>query len=962
MENEGSMNRAATLRQVRSGRDQLRKSIPVLLLAAAMAVALAAAPVSAQEAEPEEPADGEGAETATFDEAIVVVGSRGEGRSVAESMVPVDVLTGEDFLAQGDTDVANLVRNLAPSYNVSMQPISDASSIVRPAYLRNLAPDHTLVLVNGRRRHRAAVIHWHGDAVSIGAQGPDLSVIPAIALRQVEVLRDGASAQYGSDAIAGVMNFMLKDASSGGSVEIRNGSYGEGDGDLFTAAANFGLPLGENGFFNVSMEYGSTDPTDRSIQRRDAANLIAAGNTHVRQPKAQIWGSPEVADDTKLFLNFGHLFPSSGRQFYGHANYASKTVNGGFFFRNPNTRGGVFSNDGGSTLLVGDLLDAQDGVLDGSAGCPTVAVTNHVPDPVALGRVFDDPNCFSYQELFPGGFTPNFGGDSEDMSIVAGLRGATSGGVGWDLSVSTGENAVDHFISNTVNASLGPDSPNSFSLGTYTQSETNLNFDLTYAVSERVDVAGGVEWRDEEFEIGRGQLESYQIGPLAGQGFSSGSNGFPGFSDIAAGAWGRSNYAAYGDMEVKGLNGRWTMGAALRFEDFEDFGTTVNGKIAGRYQVTDRMALRSSLSSGFRAPTPGQQNAFNVQTQFDTSIQDLVNNGTIPSTSAVAALRGGEPLEPEDVAQLRGWHGVRERTVRDDVRPLPHRRGGSDRSHPELPVDAGGGDHPGCRGGDERREPAELPVLRQRLRHRVDGRRPGAHRDAGVDGRPHQLRGAGESDPDGHRPRESGHVQLAPDPGSRGGAAGEQVQHHREASFAERPRPLSGPPELLRSLVRPRQQRELSRREHARPGGRLQAARRSALGVRRHERARHVPRGEHLRPERRRTVQRTDAVGIQRRVLVLAADLQLRRFLLAAGSPVAPGSKAVAVRLFPPRPVAGLRQVPGPSARQKATRRVPARGRRVRWGPESRPGCYRPGKGWAVPGTAEQVKDSRVCD
>ncbi len=647
MEIEGSMNQAVTIRQVRSGPDQPWKSIPGLLLAAAAAVALAAAPVSAQEAQAEEPADGEGAETATFNEAIVVVGSRGEGRSVAESMVPVDVLTGEDFLSQGDTDVANLVRNLAPSYNVSMQPISDASSIVRPAYLRNLAPDHTLVLVNGRRRHRAAVIHWHGDAVSIGAQGPDLAVIPAIALRQVEVLRDGASAQYGSDAIAGVMNFLLKDASSGGSVEIRSGSYGEGDGDLFTAAANFGLPLGENGFFNVSMEYGSTDPTDRSIQRRDAANLIAAGNTHVRQPKAQIWGSPEVADDTKLFLNFGHLFPSSGRQFYGHANYASKTVNGGFFFRNPNTRGGVFSNDGGSTLLIGDLLDAQDGVLDGSAGCPTVTVTDHVPDPVALGLVFDDPNCFSYQELFPGGFTPNFGGDSEDMSIVAGLRGATSGGLGWDLSVSTGENAVDHFISNTVNASLGPDSPNSFSLGTYTQSETNLNFDLTYAVSDRVDVAGGVEWRDEEFEIGRGQLESYQIGPLAGQGFSSGSNGFPGFSDIAAGAWGRSNYAAYGDLEVSGLNGRWTMGAALRFEDFEDFGTTVNSKIAGRYQVTDRMALRSSLSSGFRAPTPGQQNAFNVQTQFDTSIQDLVNNGTIPSTSAVAALRGGEPLEPE---------------------------------------------------------------------------------------------------------------------------------------------------------------------------------------------------------------------------------------------------------------------------------------------------------------------------
>jgi len=638
------MNHTPQLSRFHSRRRPTAESILGLLLAAAVAVALAAAPVAAQE---EDAADDEDAEMAAFGEEIVVVGTRGEGRSVAESMVPVDVLTGDDFLSQGDTDVANLVRNLAPSYNVSAQPISDASSIVRPAYLRNLAPDHTLVLVNGKRRHRAAVIHWHGDAVSIGAQGPDLAVIPAIALRQVEVLRDGASAQYGSDAIAGVMNFLLKDASSGGAVEIRSGSYGEGDGDLFTAAANFGLPLGESGFFNLSVEYGSTDPTDRSIQRRDAANLIAAGNTHVRQPKAQIWGSPEVSDDMKLFLNFGHLFETSGRQFYGHANYASKTVNGGFFFRNPNTRGGVFSIDGGGTLLVGDLLDARDGVLDGSAGCPTVAVTNHVPDPIALGRVIDDPNCFSFQELFPGGFTPNFGGDNEDMSIVAGLRGATSGGIGWDLSVSTGENSVDHFISNTVNASLGPDTPTGFSLGTYTQRETNLNYDLTYSVSERVDVAGGVEWRNEEFEIGTGQPESYLIGPLAGQGFSSGSNGFPGFSDIAAGKWGRSNYAAYGDVEIDGPDGRWAMGAAVRFEDFEDFGTTMNSKIAGRYQVTERLALRSSLSSGFRAPTPGQQNAFNVQTQFDTNIQDLVNNGTIPSTSAVAGLRGGEPLEPE---------------------------------------------------------------------------------------------------------------------------------------------------------------------------------------------------------------------------------------------------------------------------------------------------------------------------
>ena len=588
-----------------------------------------------------EDAEAEDAE-AEFGEVIVVTGTRAQPRSVVESIVPIDVISAEDFSNQGDTDVSSLLRNVAPSFNVNTQPISDAATVVRPANLRNLAPDHTLVLVNGKRRHRASVIYWLGNGVADGAQGPDISAIPAIALRQVEVLRDGASAQYGSDAIAGVMNFLLKDAASGGSVEVRTGGYTAGDGDAASVAFNIGLPMGENGFFNFSAEYGGSDATDRSVQRDDAAGLIAAGNSAVANP-AQIWGSPEIEDDLKLWANFGHVM-NSGQQFYGHANYVSKTVTGGFFFRNPNTRGSVFSGDGGESLLIGDL--------NGSGNCPTVAVNNNIPDPTALAQVFADPNCFSFQELFPGGFTPNFGGDAQDASLLLGLRGTTKGGLNWDVSASTGENEVDFFIFNTVNASLGPNTPTSFDPGLYKQEELNLNFDVSYAINDRTNLAGGVEWRDEKFTIGIGQLESYEIGPLADQGFSAASNGFPGFGPIAAGSWSRSNYAVYGDLERTSGDDKWTVGVAVRFEDFEDFGTTTNGKLAGRYKINDLWQVRGSVSTGFRAPTPGQSNAFNVSTEFDLQLMDLVNNGTIPSSSRVAELRGGQPLKAEESTNI----------------------------------------------------------------------------------------------------------------------------------------------------------------------------------------------------------------------------------------------------------------------------------------------------------------------
>ena len=585
---------------------------------------------------------------------LVVVGSRTEGRTVLESAVPVDLVTASEFIEQGDPDLANQLRNTVPSFNVNAQPISDAGTIVRPAGLRNLNPDHTLVLVNGKRRHRAAVIQWVSNGVSDGAQGPDLSVIPSIAIRHAEVLRDGASAQYGSDAIAGVMNFVLKDADSGGRLQLRTGGYGAGDGHSISFAGNVGLPLGEGGFANLSLEYGKSDPTSRSVQRYDATQLIANGNTNVRSPAAQIWGNPEIDDDVKFWGNFGKLVGGS-TQLYAHANYASKRVDGGFYFRNPHTRGGVYSKDGGKTLLVGDVLDAQDGVLDGSAGCPTVRVSGgSILDPDNFAAVQADPNCFTFHQPFagaeggrPGGFTPQFGGNVKDNSIVGGIRGALTSRLTWDASLSLGRNEVDFFIYNTVNASLGPESPTSFKPGKYEQQDTNLNVDLGYAVSDAVHVATGFEWRNEEFTIVRGEEASWRIGPYAAQGFSGASNGFPGFSPIAEGVWDRRNIAVYGEVELGGPGSRYTISGALRGERFADFGSTINYKTAARYELVDGFAVRAGHSTGFRAPTPGQQNAFNVSTIFDTAESALINQGTIPSTSGVAAFVGGEPLEPE---------------------------------------------------------------------------------------------------------------------------------------------------------------------------------------------------------------------------------------------------------------------------------------------------------------------------
>ena len=288
-------------------------------------------------------------------EEVIVVGSRVPTRSAHDSPVPVDVIEGKDMRNYGVRDMNSLLRATVPSYNVNQQPIGDAATLVRPANLRGLPPDSTLILVNGKRRHRGSVLTFLGGGISDGAHAPDLAVIPAIALKRVEVLRDGAAAQYGSDAVAGVMNFQLKDAPDSGTVETRWGQYYAGDGDTASIAGNFGVPLPISRSSNPGLPTSAsnmerqTGPS-RSIQRNDAQALIDAGNRHVvnsrftRSPTAMVWGAPEVLYDYKLFGNFGMKLNSKA-ELYGWGNFSQRKVEGGFYYRNPNTRGGVF--DGG---------------------------------------------------------------------------------------------------------------------------------------------------------------------------------------------------------------------------------------------------------------------------------------------------------------------------------------------------------------------------------------------------------------------------------------------------------------------------------------------------------------------------------------------------------------------------------------------------------------------------------------
>lgn len=620
-------------------------------LAAACAISLgtAAPSVLAQEAEDAAAEDAE---------KIIVTGTRLAGRSAADSPVPVDVISGEEFRQNASSDVQDMLRTKVPSFDINTQPISDAATIVRPANLRGMSPDNVLVLVNGKRRHRGSVISFLGGGISDGAQGVDISAIPSMALKRVEVLRDGASSQYGSDAIAGVLNFILRDNDEGFEVKAKWGSTFEGDGDNYVIQANAGFALGDAGFLNVTGEIKDVEGTVRSVVRGDVQGLIDAGyqglqpfsviNTYTDEVP-QYWGQPDVEDDIKLFFNSAFEL-SENAELYAFGNYAERMVTGGFFYRNPTNRGGVYrgplvdpatglaDENGVASVRVGDL----DGVGTGGAciaGIPLTAGGGLLPDPTFLQQIVEDPNCFSFIETIPAGFVPRFGGENEDMGIAVGIRGELNVGTGltYDVSAQQGSNKTEFFIRNTINASLGPATPRDFVPGGQEQTETVFNANFAYATDvgfeSDLNIAFGAEYREEEFDLFAGDPASFALGPLADQGFSSSSNGFGGFPRSTSSK--QDSSAIYVDLEAD-VTENLTLQTAVRYEDFSEFGDTTDFKLAGIFHVNDDFRLRAAYSTGFHAPTAGQANITNVTTQNVNGV--LIDQGTLPLSSAAGQL------------------------------------------------------------------------------------------------------------------------------------------------------------------------------------------------------------------------------------------------------------------------------------------------------------------------------------
>ena len=604
-------------------------------------------------------------------EEVIVTGTRVADRSAADSPVPVDVISGSEFRDNASTDVQDMLRTAVPSFDVNTQPISDAATISRPANVRGLSPDNVLVLVNGKRRHRGSIISFLGGGISDGAQGVDIAAIPSLALKQIEVLRDGASSQYGSDAIAGVLNFLLRDDAEGFELVTRYGSTFEGDGDNYMVAANLGLPLGDRGFVNMTGEIREADGTVRAAIRDDVAYAAANGyaavadyrtiNTYTNEAP-QYWGQPDVEDDFKFFVNAAYELNDKA-EVYAFGNRAERTVTGGFFYRNvvgrvsnltagasTGQRGGVYrgptvdpltgleldSDLGGvPSVLVGDLdggTSCIDGIPLGGAGGVT-------PDADFLAQVTASDNCFSFIETIPTGFVPRFGGDNEDSSFTIGVRGELDYGTGlsYDVSAQRGSNRSDFMIFNTINASLGPDTPRDFVPGGQEQTETLYNVDFVYrmdvGLASDLNIAFGAEYREEDFDLYAGDAASYQLGPLADQGFSSSSNGFGGFPANTSAS--QDSTAFYVDLEGD-LTEALTVQAAVRNEDFSTFGDTTDYKLAGIYRLTDDFRIRGAFSTGFHAPTAGQANITNVTTQIVGG--SLTDQGTLPLFSAPGQL------------------------------------------------------------------------------------------------------------------------------------------------------------------------------------------------------------------------------------------------------------------------------------------------------------------------------------
>jgi len=548
-------------------------------------------------------------------EDIVITGTRSNPRTAISSVAPIDNFVAEELERQGNGDLTENLKNIVPSFTATPMT-GDGAAFVRPTSLRGLPPDASLILVNSKRRHRSALIAHFGAAMNAGSHAVDIGHIPSIAVKNLEVLRDGAAAQYGSDAIAGVFNFILKDAKQGSEIQTTIGKwYGSDYGSEtdYKVALNVGLPLTEKGFINLSGEYSFNEELKRGRQHDLAKDLVGAPDP------AMNWGRPE-SSGFRSFWNAG-IEMAENVDLYSFGNYSNTYGNYSFFFREPN-KIGVLTN-----------------------------VPNDPQDP--------SKGNFSWAEHFPLGFTPRLEGWQSDISSVTGIKGMLPGAVNFDLSASFGYNRISYQLNNTLNPSWGPYSQKSFRPGDLQQFERNINADLSKEFTDDLNVAIGFQTRNETYTMYEGDPQSYLPGPWAEvsnlidpetdtfyNAPSIGANGLAGTTYNDAGAFEGSSWGAYADVEYD-ITQDILVQAAYRHEEFKDFGSTDNFKLAGRYKITDWLTIRGGYSTGFHAPTPGQANVVTITTSFDGVTGTQVQEGTVSPTDSLAVSLGGKALVPE---------------------------------------------------------------------------------------------------------------------------------------------------------------------------------------------------------------------------------------------------------------------------------------------------------------------------
>jgi iron complex outermembrane recepter protein len=572
----------------------LRHPLTLGLLAA-----IAAAPALAQDAPAAE-------EEAGNLETIVVTGTRASNRTVAESASPIDVITPQALEATGTTELATALSRALPSLNFPRPAITDGTDAVRPAQLRGLAPDQVLVLVNGKRRHTTALINLNGSQ-GRGSSPVDMNAIPISAIDRVEVLRDGASAQYGSDAIAGVINIVLKGSGEGGSIAANVGQYSAGDGRSYQVQGDAGFKLGEAGKIHLAAEVSNEDQTDRA-----QPYVLAPGVTvrpAIAPPPGQVvqrYGDPEI-EQYAISAN-GELSPTEAVTFYGFANASRRDALSNGFYRTAND-------------------------------------TRNVP------------------AIYPNGFLPQIRNIAEDRALVIGLRGYTANDWNIDLSYNYGNNDLSFDVENSLNRSQGAASQRNFYAGALEISQHVLNLDVDKSfdigwLSSPLNFAWGLEWRGENFGQSAGEPNSYINGgatlppvppSTTPTPTPSGSQVFPGFRPSDAGDFNRESYSAYIDLEAD-ITEKFNLGIAVRAEEYSDFGSTTSGKVSARYAFSDAVALRGTVSTGFRAPSLQQQFFRSTATNFIGGVPFDIRTFRVNDAAAVAL--GAEPLKAEESTSL----------------------------------------------------------------------------------------------------------------------------------------------------------------------------------------------------------------------------------------------------------------------------------------------------------------------